>query len=462
MFRNFFIDACFVFLGLLALSFAAHSASGTVKNIPVLILDDVIVNPIVSEFIEEGIREAEEQKAPCLILQLDTPGGLLSSTRTIVKNIMNAKIPVIVYVAPAGSRAGSAGVFITYASHVAVMAPSTNIGAAHPVQIAEPQRPSKESDFRDFFKKGDENGGKKGGNEKEDGDFLSEKVMNDTLAWIKGIAEERGRNASWAEKAIKKSVSVTAPEALRLKVIDFIAEDDEDLLRQLEGRSVTVGGKEIPLHVKGFSVDDKTMSARQGFLYVLMNPNIAYLLMSLGFIGLLFELTHPGVWFPGVMGFISLILAFYSFQTLPTNYAGFALIFLAMGLFVAEALVTSFGFLALGGMVCMVLGSIILVDSPFELMRISWSVIIPVVLSTTSVFVFLTTLALRAQRSKKEAGVISMIGVEGMADTEVNLEGKVIVMGEIWDAVAEQPIAKGARIRVWAMEGLKLKVESID
>ena len=286
--------------------------------------------------------------------------------------------------------------------------------------------------------------------------------MNDTLAWIKGIAEERGRNASWAEKAIKKSVSVTAPEALRLKVIDFIAEDDEDLLRQLEGRSVTVGGKEIPLHVKGFSVDDKTMSARQGFLYVLMNPNIAYLLMSLGFIGLLFELTHPGVWFPGVMGFISLILAFYSFQTLPTNYAGFALIFLAMGLFVAEALVTSFGFLALGGMVCMVLGSIILVDSPFELMRISWSVIIPVVLSTTSVFVFLTTLALRAQRSKKEAGVISMIGVEGMADTEVNLEGKVIVMGEIWDAVAEQPIAKGARIRVWAMEGLKLKVESID
>jgi membrane-bound serine protease (ClpP class) len=449
--RNLIYIGCLI-LGLVL----ASSSPATTSSIPVLKLDDVIVNPIVNEFIAEGVREAEMQGAPCVIIELDTPGGLLSSTRAIVKTIMNAKVPVVVYIAPSGAHAGSAGVFITYAAHVAVMAPSTNIGAAHPVQVGD-QKSSQGSDLKDLFKKKEEIPDKDAG----DG-VMSDKIMNDTLAWIRGIAKTRGRNVQWAEQAVRKSVSITAQEAMKLKVIDFIAADRQELLEKLEGRTVKVGEKNITLHVAGSTLVVRTMSWRQNFLNTLINPNIAYLLMSLGFIGLMFELTHPGTWVPGIVGLVSLILAYYAFQTLPTNFTGFALIGLAILLFIAEALVTSFGFLALGGVMCMLLGSIILVDSPFELMTISWTVIIPVVLFMAMVFVFLSTLAIRAQRSKKEVGISSMIGVEGMADTDIAAAGKVFAMGEIWDATAEELITKGEKVKVIEVNGLKLKVEQIN
>ena len=450
---------------LLLLPFCLFSAPDSNK-ISVITINDQIINPVAAEYIEGAITRAEREGDQALVIELDTPGGLLSSTRTIVKRILNADVPVVVYVSPSGSRAGSAGVFITLAAHVAAMAPSTNIGAAHPVEFGESPKKKDGESFRDFF----ESFGKKGkpsppaplprgGEGGEGADPMEAKILNDTVAWISTIAKQRGRNVGWAVRAVKESISTGETEALREGVVDYVAKDLPELLRTMDGRAVFLpGGRKAVLRTDGAAITRIPMSLRQRILDVLINPNIAYILMILGFYGLLFEITHPGVWFPGVAGLICIILAFYAFHTLPTNYAGLALIVLAMGLFIAEVFVTSYGLLAMVGVVSLLLGSLFLVDSSAEFMQISLQLIIPVVLTTASLFLFLLTLAVKAHRRASPVGVEALVGAVG----EMESAGKVLLGGELWDAVPEGPLARGDRVRVLSVEGMKVRVSKVS
>ncbi|MDY7032827.1 MAG: nodulation protein NfeD [Thermodesulfobacteriota bacterium] len=391
---------------------------------------DSIINPVVAEFIEESIDKSLKDGAECLIIQLDTPGGLDLSMRKIVKTMLNADIPIIVYVAPSGARAASAGVMITLASNIAAMAPGTNIGAAHPVAM----------------------GGKKIDEEME------KKMVNDAVAYVKSIAEKRGKNIEWAEEAVRKSVSVTEKEALNLKVIDLIAEDIESLLKNIHGKKVKTVNETITLDTLGKKPIYMDMGFRQNILNVLSNPNIAYILMMLGLLGLYFELAHPGAIFPGVIGAICLILAFYAFQTLPINYAGILLIILAIILFIIEVKVTSFGLLTIGGIVCMLLGSLMLFDSPLPYLRVSWSVLIPVVLGTSSLFILAATLAFRAYLRKPSTGKEGLVGETGIAKTDIAKDGKVFTHGEFWDAYSDETIPEGERVRIVKVDKMRLKV----
>lgn len=440
------------------------------NEIILLRLEDDIINPVTAEYIIESITAAENNSSPCVVIHLDTPGGLLRATRAIVKKILNAKIPVIVYVSPSGSRAASAGVFITLAAHVAAMAPSTNIGAAHPVNIGgNNQRSTKK--LRELLKKlkdardTKESPQDKKGQEKEDelvesGDIMSDKIVNDTVAWIRSIAHTRGRNEEWAEKSVRESVSITEQEALERNVIDIIALNLNELLDAVDGKTVTVAeNKTVTLKTKNIPVKEIPMDFRQRFLNVLTNPNLAYILMILGFYGLLYEFTHPGIGFPGIAGAISLILAFYSMQTLPTNYAGVALIVLAILLFLAEVFVTSFGLLTLGGIISMTLGSLILFNSPADYLRVSIHIIIPFVLTTAFIMVFLIRLAVKAYRKKSITGREGMINKIGEAYGAIDRQGKVFVNGEIWNAESDGRIEDKEKIRVVSVNGMIVKIK---
>jgi membrane-bound serine protease (ClpP class) len=393
-----------------------------------LIKIDAPVTPVVAEYIIKSIDRATKAQAEVLVIQLNTPGGLVDSTNEIVMKIMAANVPVAVYVSPSGGRAASAGVFITLSAHIAAMAPTTHIGAASPVQMQG----------------------------KMD-DTMAKKVTNDLAAMMRGIAEKRGRNAKWAEDAVRKSVSATETEALKLKVIDFIAPDVETLLKQMDGRTVDVVIGKKTLRTSEASVKEIEMGLRHKILGVISNPNIAYILLILGFYGLYFELANPGAIFPGVAGAICLILAFYALQTLPINYAGLLLILLAIGLFIAEAFVTSHGVLGVGGVISMILGSIMLIDVPA--LRISWAVIIPVVAFSALLFIITVTLAVRVHREKADTGKEGLIGLQGVARTDIGPTGSVLVRGEYWNARSAEPIAKGDRVTVAAVEGLTLIVK---
>jgi membrane-bound serine protease (ClpP class) len=391
------------------------------------------VNPVSAEFIVDSIEAAELEGAECVIIQLDTPGGLDTSMRLIVKRMLNASIPVVVYVAPSGARAGSAGVMITMAAHVAAMAPGTNIGAAHPVPMGE-QKISRE---------------------------MSEKIENDAVAYIQGIATQRNRNAEWAEKAVRESVSVKAEEALELNVIDLVSPDLEDLLNSLDGRTVEVQGTDVTLATKDAQTKAINMNLRDRILYTLSDPNIAYILMMLGVAGIYFELMHPGAIFPGVIGAICLILGFYSLQTLPVNYAGLLLIVLAVGLFILEIKVTSYGLLSVGGLTCLVLGSLMLFDSPAPYLRLSLNVLVVTVLLVAGFFILVAGLVARAQLRKPASGSEGLVGMKGVAKTALSPQGKVFVHGEFWDAYSDEDIREGEGIEVVAMEGLKAKVKRV-
>ncbi len=445
------------------------------NRISVITIADQIINPVAAEYIGEAIDRAVAAGDQALVIELDTPGGLLSSTRVIVKKILNAEVPVVVYVAPSGSRAGSAGVFITLASHVAVMAPSTNIGAAHPVEFGESPKKKEGESFREILKslkkekegEGQKEGSKGKKTEKKSHDArrmthdenpMVDKILNDTVAWVSTIAKARGRNVNWAVRAVKESISDGETAAVKMGVVDLVAKDLSELLVKIDGREVTLAsGKKVRFQTKGAVIEVIKPNLRQRVLDVLINPNIAYLLMMLGFYGLLFEITHPGVWFPGVAGLICIILAFYAFHTLPTNYAGLALILLAMALFIAEVFVTSYGLLSIVGGVSLLLGSLFLVDSTAEFMQISLKLIIPVVLGTGLLFVFLVGLAVRVQRQKSSLGVQALV-----SQTAVVTEGgKAAIGNEIWDIVADEPLVPGDRIRVTDVQGMKLRVKKI-
>ena len=419
------------------LFFLASVISGQVQEkAPIYSIEvDGIINPATAKFITDSIDEAAQQGAQCLIIQLDTPGGLMESMRIIVKKILASNIPIIVYVAPGGARAASAGVFITIAAHIAVMAPGTHIGAAHPVTLGAEGKESK---------------------------TMTEKVVNDAVANIKATAKTRGRNVDWAEKAVRKSVSITDEEALKLKVIDFISPDLQDLLTKIDGKVVKFDGVTRTLLTKGVKPRSIQMSWRDRLLDIISNPTIAYILLMLGIYGIFFELSSPGAILPGVVGGIFLILAFYALQMLPVNYAGLALIFFAIILFIAEIKVVSHGLLAVGGVISLLLGSLMLFQSPGEYMKISLSVIIPAVLVSAAFFIFAVTKAIEARLSKPTTGTEGLVGEEGTVTTPIAPEGKVSIHGEFWNALSDQPIEKGEKVQVIGLVNLKLKVKKIQ
>jgi membrane-bound serine protease (ClpP class) len=388
------------------------------------------INPGLAEYLIRSMEKASREGAACIVIQLDTPGGLVLSMRSIVMAMLSSEIPVIVFVSPSGARAASAGVMITLAADIAAMAPGTNIGAAHPVNLGQ--------------KKMDET--------------MADKVVNDMVAYTKSIAEKKGHNSEWAEKAVRESVSVTEKEALELKVIDLIAEDLDDLLNKIDGREVKGKGT---LHTEGV----KRVSLAEGFrdkiLKTLSDPNIAYLLMMIGLAGLYFELSHPGTIFPGVVGAMSLILAFFAFQTLPVNYAGVLLIALAIVLFILEMKITSYGLLSLGGIISLFLGSLMLFEGAGPEMRLSWRVLIPTVVMVSGFFVAVAGLVFRSQVSKPKTGDEGLIGEIGVARSRLEPEGKVFVHGELWNASTLETIEEGSKVRVVAVDRLTLRVEEL-
>jgi membrane-bound serine protease (ClpP class) len=402
------------------------------KHIKVIRIEESI-NPGTAAFLERGTQQAVQDEAALLVVELDTPGGLVTSMRTMVKTIMNAPVPVAVFVSPSGAQAASAGVFVVLAADIAAMAPGTNIGAAHPVVA--------------------------GGKEMDE--TMDTKVVNDLVAFIKSIATRRGRNAEWAEEAVRKSVSVTAEEALKLKVIDLVARDMDDLLDKLEGWPVQTKEGEKKLAFKGFPVQRVQENLRDKILKTVSNPNIAYLLMLIGLAGLYFELSHPGTIFPGVIGGIALILAFYAFQTLSVNYAGVLLILLGAVLFLLEIKVTSYGLLSIGGVICLTLGSIMLFNTGAPGLQISWSVLIPAVAVISGFFITVALLAVRAHMAKPRTGYGALIGEIAVAKEPLAPDGKVFVHGELWNATSDEIVPEGGRVEVMEVENLWLKVRKI-
>ena len=441
----------------------SSDASTQGKSLHVITLDDDIINPVSAEYISDAIDRAEADKAVALIVELDTPGGLLTSTRTIVRRIMNAKVPVIVYVAPRGARAGSAGVFITLAGHVAAMAPSTNIGAAHPVQM-EDKRSSSDA-FEELAKKlftKDEQKEKKDKKAQKETKPpalpMEQKILNDTKAWAEAIARERGRNPAWALRAVEESVSVPDGEALKLGIIDLVANDRQDLLDKIDGRTVEMPGGSVVLETKNAKLIETPKNFRLRWLMALAHPNIAYILMMLGFYGLLFEFTHPGVVFPGVAGAGCLILAFFGLQVLPTNYAGVALIVLAIGMFIAEIKVTSYGLLTLGGVIALFFGSLILFSSPYDFMRVSIPVALSFSFATMAVASFLAFIVIRSRRRQVVTGAEGLIGGRGEVKIWGGGRGKIFVHGELWDAKSAEELVEGDAAEVESVDGMTLTI----
>jgi membrane-bound serine protease (ClpP class) len=399
----------------------------------VVIKIDGSINPVSADHIRGGIKKASRDKAECLVILLNTPGGLLKSTRIIVSDILESPVPVVVYVAPGGAHAGSAGVFITMAAHIAAMAPGTNIGAAHPVDLQG----------------------------KMDS-VMSEKATNDAAAFIRSIAEKRQRNFQWAEDAVRRSLAITEKEAVEKRVVDLVAANTKELLRSIDGRNIPVQGGATMLRTAKAQVENVEMSALEKILDLLVDPNVAYLLLLLGMYGILFELYNPGAILPGVVGVISLILAFYSMHTLPINYAGLALIVFAIILFLLEIKIVSHGILAIGGVASLLLGSLMLIrsDAALESVRISRSVIISAVAVSSLFFLFVLGLGVRALRAKPVTGVEAMAGEIGESLEALNPDGTVRVHGEIWRAISTgAAIAPGEKVRVVGIRDLTLLVE---
>ena len=393
-----------------------------------------VISPVTLRLVGLAIDRAQAERAQALVILLDTPGGLERSMRAIVQRMLNAEVPVVVFVAPTGARAASAGVFITMAGHVAAMAPATNIGAASPVSIG-------------------------GGNDKT----MMKKVENDAAAFIRTVAIERGRNADWAEKAVRQAVAVTEREALKLNVIDLIADSLPDLLGKIDGRTIKLPKGTVTLATKGAPVRPIEIGFRDRFLNVITDPNVAYVLMMLGMLGLFFELSNPGVILPGIIGGISLILAFFAFQSLPINYAGLLLILFGIVLLVAEIKIVSHGVLAIGGMISMALGSLMLFDSPEVGFRVSWWVIAPTVGATAGLFLFVVAAGVRALGRPTATGAEGLVGKTATVRERLAPEGQVMVSGEIWRAVAQgEPLEPGAQVRIVSVDGLTLKVAKAE
>jgi len=394
------------------------------------------INPVVAEFVANEIRSANTSSEELIVIRMDTPGGLDTSMRKIIKAIQSSKIPVASFVSPSGSRAASAGTFIAIASHIAAMEPGTNIGAAHPVNLM---------------------GGGTGGQAK----VMEDKVVNDASAYIRSLAEKRGRNTHWAELSVRKSVSVSAEEAKRLNVIDLVAANLDSLVLALDKREVKLGGSIIILNTAEKNITFKEMNSRQRILDTIAHPNVAYVLMMLGLVGLYFELSNPGLILPGVVGSVSLVLALYAMQTLPINYAGLLLIILGVILLIAEVNVMSYGLLAISGAISIFLGSIMLIDSDDPAMQISKMILYPTLGMTFLFSIGSIYLAKKAHQLVTTTGMEGLLGEVGVVKETLNLEGRVLIHGEMWKAESDTVISVGEKVSVEVVKGLKIKVRKV-
>lgn len=409
-----------------------------------------VINPATANYFEHGLQKAQQQNAEFVILKLDTPGGLDVSMRDIIKQIIASPIPVITYVAPSGSRAASAGTYILYASHIAAMAPATNLGAATPVQLKPTFTPDEDkSPLKDTDKQVDS------------GDAMQHKIMNDAVAYIRGLAKLRGRNQQWAEQAVRHAASLTAEEALQKNVIDLIAVNQRDLLQQLDGKKVSVLGTEVTLHTTGVTLKQMLPDWRNKLLNIITDPNIAYILMMIGIYGLIFEFANPGSVVPGTIGSICLLLALFSFQILPINYAGLALILLGIALMVAEAFQPSFGILGLGGAVAFIAGSVILIDTDMPGYGINLGLIAGFTVATVGFFVLALGLVFKARHKPIVSGKEEMLGAECEVLENFEQQGLVRVHSETWTARSLQAMQKGQKARVTAIDGLILTIVPI-
>jgi membrane-bound serine protease (ClpP class) len=412
------------------------SVSAEIKIVHKITINGVI-NPVAAEYIIESIEKAEKENAEMLIIEMDTPGGLMVSMHDIVKSILGSDVPIAVFVSPPGSRAGSAGVFITAAAHIAAMAPGTNIGSAHPVNMGASQDTSA---------------------------VMEEKIINDAVAHIRSVSEKRGRNADWAEKAVRESANITEKEALNIHVIDYVVPTVDSLLSAVNGREVIVlSGKRI-LDTKNTRIESFKMNWRQKVLDILSDPNILYILFLIGISGISLELYNPGSILPGVVGGICMILFLYSVQTIPVNIAGLLLIIFAAVLFLLEIKIPSYGLLTIGGVTSLVLGSIMLVDSPLPFLQISWKLILAATITITLFFILAIGFAIRTHRKKPTTGKEGLVGEEGVALEDLKPTGQIEIHGEIWKAIAEDRIKKGQLVFVEEVDSqhLQLKVKPVE
>ncbi len=430
---------------------------------------DGAIGPATSDYIHRSLEEAKVMNAALVILRMDTPGGLDTAMRDIIQDIIASPVPVATFVAPSGARAASAGTYILYASHIAAMAPATNLGAATPVQIGgmpapgSPDRPTppKQPDKADKKKteRDKEQPNDEAAKPAETGDTLKRKQVSDAVAYIRGLAQMRGRNVEWAEKAVREAASLPAEEAVKLNVADLLAENVDDLLKKIDGRKVNVLGQEMTLDTKGLQVVRIEPDWRTKLLSIITDPNVAYILMMLGVYGLFFELSNPGYVLPGVLGAISLLLALYAFQVLPVNYAGLALIILGVSFMVAEAFLPSFGALGIGGVIAFVVGSIILIDTDVKAFQIVWPLIASVGLASFLFFSIVVAMLIKARHRRVVSGVEELVGSIGEVLESFKTEGRIRIHSEDWNAHTQVPVQRGQKVRVTGIDGLVLKVE---
>ncbi len=450
--RNFYLYiSVFLFLLSAVVSYRISAAEGEVSPRAGKIVEIEIngsINPSTVDYIKTALLEARAQDARALLILMDTPGGLLSSTKDIVKMLLNSEVPVIVYVYPRGATATSAGVFITLSAHVAAMSPGTSIGAAHPVMLGRGQKgPGKPEEKKDD----------------KSSDVMSEKIENFASSFIESIAQERGRNAKWAVESVRKSVSVTADEALSEKVVDIISPDIPTLLSEIDGRDVKINDRSVRLETAGAHTQRLEMSLRQKVVNILSTPDIAFLLLSLGSLGIFLEFYNPGMIFPGVAGLISLIVGFVSLQILPFNYAGLILLFVAMALLISEVYVTSYGLLSLAALGCLVFGGLLLFDTPDSDLGVSKGTIAAVAITIGLLSVFIVYLGINSFRVPVQGGFEGMMGQKGEVISWSQKSGKVFIGGEYWEATGEHEFSPGEKIKVIESTGeLTIKVAAYE
>jgi membrane-bound serine protease (ClpP class) len=441
-----FVSALLLLAGVLMLG----NAAGNNGQGPIIQLSlEGAIGPATDDYIDRALETAAARNAQLVVIRMDTPGGLDTSMRAIIKNIINSSVPVATYVAPSGARAASAGTYILYASHIAAMAPGTNVGAATPVQLGG-------------FSPSDGEGKKGQGGSDSNASAMRHKIVNDAVAYIQSLAQMHGRNQTWAEQAVRDAASLSAGEALDKHVIDIIATGIGDLLQQVDGRQVMVQGAARTLHTAGMPITSIEPDWRNRLLSIITNPNVAYILMLVGIYGLIFEFSSPGAIVPGTVGAISLLLALYAFQLLPVNYVGLALLLLGVGLMVAEAYQPSFGMLGIGGATAFVIGSIILMDTRAPGFGIHISVIITFAIASVLLFVVIIGMALKARRRPVASGLEELVGGTAIAIEDFTGEGRVTIHSERWNARSDSPVNKGQQVRVTNVKGLVLTVEPIN
>lgn len=457
---------------LLAFALVLSALNGTVMGRQALVLDiDGTIGPVTADHVRAGFERARDEQAALIVLRLDTPGGLDAAMRDIVKEILAAPVPVIGFVAPGGARAASAGTYILQACHIAAMAPATTLGSATPVRIGGfPKTPSRQDAPRDEDAGGDPPpdaaappaaAEDKGDDPEQPADALERKIINDAAAYLRGLAELRGRNADWAEKAVRGADNLTAEEALAQNVVDLIADSVADLLAEVHGRSIEVMGSPRALDTTGLGVEVVEPGWRTRLLAVVTDPNVAYVLLLIGIYGLIYELANPGAMVPGVIGAIALVIALYAFQALPLNFAGLALLLLGIGFMTLEAFVPSFGVLGIGGAIAFAAGSIMLFREDAGQIGVALPVVFTFVVLSAALFIGVIGFAVRNRRKPVVSGAEEMIGAYGEALEDFEQSGRIRVHSESWMARSARPVRKGQPVRVVAMDGLTLKIEEV-